>query len=310
MKKVMNKKAIEMGFNWIFALIVGAAILGLAIYGATQFIKTSEEALYTESAAKLISLLDPFETGLASGKSSQINFKKSTRTYYECDEFSNQPFGRQTISFSEQTIGDAWGDPGNPISIKNKYVFAENIVEGKNLYIFSKPFEAGFKVADLIMISSDEYCFYKAPSEIQKEIENLNIKNIEFVDNLENCTGGVSVCWGADDCDIKITANRVVKNNRELYYTGDLIYAAIFSSPEIYECNLKRLKNKFNELSLIYLDKMNIIQQYGCGTGISLNLDIMRNQEINSSKDVISWINGAETLDKINQGASSGCKLW
>ena len=96
----MRKKAIAMPFNWLFALIVGALILFLAIFGATRFIQTSEEALYTESAAKLISLLDPFETGLASGKSAQINFQKNTRTFYECVEYSNQPFGRQTIAFS------------------------------------------------------------------------------------------------------------------------------------------------------------------------------------------------------------------
>ena len=306
----MSKKAIALPFNWIFALIVGAAILALAIYSATQFIKTSEEALYTESAAKLISLLDPFETGLASGKSSQINFKKPTRTYYECDEFSNRPFGRQTISFSEQTLGDTWGDPGNPIPIKNKYVFAENVVEGKNLYIFSKPFFMGFKVADLIMISSDEYCFYQAPKEIKKEIENLNIKNIEFVDSLENCSDKIKVCWGGMSCDIRVTTNRIIKENKELYYTGDLIYAGIFSSPEIYECNIQRLKSKFDELGLIYLDKINIIQRYGCGENMKNILESLRKKEIKSSKDVFSWAEESEKLNNANQGAQSGCKIY
>ncbi len=306
----MEKRGVALPFNWIFAIIVGAAILVLAIHSATRFIQTSEEAIYTESAAQLISLLDPFETGLASGKSSQINFKKLTRTYYECDEFSNQPFGRQTISFSEQTLGDTWGTPGNAISVKNKYVFAENIVEGKSMYIFSKPFFMSYKVTDLIMISSENYCFYQAPGDIENEVENLNLKNIVFTDSLENCTGQIKVCWSNADCDIKVTENRVVKDNKELYYSGDLIYAAIFSSPEIYECNLKRLKKKFNELSLIYIDKSNMIQQYGCGTSISSNLDVLRNKEISSSKDVISWAMGAEDLDDVNKATSSGCELW
>jgi hypothetical protein len=301
-----NKHAVALPFNWIFALIVGAAILVLAIYGATKFISTSEEALYTESAAKLISLLDPFETGLASGKSAQINFKKPTRTFYECDEFSNQPFGRQTISFSEKTIGDRWGEEGGRVTVKNKYVFAEEMLEGKNLYIFSKPYFMAFKVADLIMINSYEYCFYKAPEDIKKELTGLNIKNIIFTDNLNNCSEQISVCWN-EDCDIEVTSKEVIKEGKKLYYEGDLIYAAIFSSPENYECNLKRLKSKFNELSLVYSDKIEVIQQYGCGTEIQVHLDAIRNQGINSSRDFISL-----DLKKLSSAnlAAKGCKLW
>ena len=36
-----NKKAIEMGFNWLFAIIVGAFILFLAIYASSKFITPS-----------------------------------------------------------------------------------------------------------------------------------------------------------------------------------------------------------------------------------------------------------------------------
>ena len=63
----MKKAIFGMSFNWIFALIVGGFILFLAIYGAGKFIKTSETTLYTETASKLTALLDPLETGLASG---------------------------------------------------------------------------------------------------------------------------------------------------------------------------------------------------------------------------------------------------
>jgi hypothetical protein len=304
-----NKHAVALPFNWIFALIVGGVILALAIYGTTRIISTSEEALYTESAARLISLLDPFETGLASGKSAQINFQKDTRTFYECDEFSNRPFGRQTISFSEKTIGDRWGEEGGKVTVKNKYIFADNTLEGKNLYLFSKPYFMGFKVADLIMISSDEYCFYNAPEDIEKELTDLNVGNIIFTDNLNNCTDKISVCWQDSDCDIKVSLDRVVKKGRQVYYSGDLVYAAIFSSVDNYECNLKRLKYRFNELALVYADKVNIIQQYGCGTGLQVNLESIRNQEIGSSQEFILLENVLEDLDSANS-AAKGCKLW
>jgi len=310
--KMKKTRAIAMPFNWLFALIVGGVILFLAIYSATQIITTGEQSLYTESAAKLISLLDPFETGLASGKSAQINFQKLTRTFYECDEISNRPFGRQQISFSEQTIGNKFGDVGGAITVKNKYVFTENMLEGKNLYVFSKPVFMPFKVADSIMITSGKYCFYQAPEEIRNEVLTLNLKNIIFAENLVNCTesDSISVCWGGVDCDIKINENRVVKGNEQLYYTEDLIYAAIFSSPENYECNVKRIKARFNELALIYIDKLGVIQQSGCGTQISMDLEIIRNKKIESSRDFVALLDDFERLESINLAAKTGCSLW
>ena len=75
---VENKRGIAMSFNWIFAILAGGFILFLAIFSAGKFIRTSEQTLYTETAASLISLFDPLETGLASGKSSSIRFKKDS----------------------------------------------------------------------------------------------------------------------------------------------------------------------------------------------------------------------------------------
>jgi len=108
----MNKKAIAMTFNWIFAIIVGAFILFLAIYASGKFIRTSEQSIYTETAASLVSLFDPLETGLASGKASEITFKKESKIFFDCNENLNLPFGRQTISFSEQTFGEEFGEVG------------------------------------------------------------------------------------------------------------------------------------------------------------------------------------------------------
>jgi len=307
---VKNKKAIAISFNWIFAFIAGALILFLAIYATTKTIQTSEQAVYTETAAQLISLLDPLETGLASGKSNEINFKKESRIYLDCNSLNNHPFGEQTIAFSEKTFGDKFGDKGGEVSIKNKYVFAENIVEGKKMSIFSKPFFMPFKVADIIVINSEAYCFYKASNEIKDEIEGLGIKNIYFSDDLNNCTG-TSVCFIGNGCDINVLNNKVVKNGEELYYIGDLVYAAIFSSSENYECNIKRLRNKFNELSLVYIDKIKIIENKGCSSNIEGNLRNMMDsaKELKSSKDLAGLDYQSDIINSINLDAGA-CGLW
>ena len=117
-----NKKGIAMSFNWIFAIIAGGFILFLAIFAAGKFIKTSEISVNTQTAASLISLSDPLETGLASGKAHEIIFKKESRIFIDCNENTNFPFGKQTISFSEKTFGDEFGEKGGRININNKYI--------------------------------------------------------------------------------------------------------------------------------------------------------------------------------------------
>jgi len=324
-----NKNGIEMGFNVMFAIFAGIVILGLAIYGATKIVNTGEKALYTETSARIISLLDPLETGLASGKSEQINFKKETKIFMECMEKENFPFGKQTISFSEQTIGNKFGEQGGAVPIYNKYVFSKQVVQGKTLNIFSKEFLMPFKVADLIVMNSENYCFVSAPNQIQNDIENLGIKNIQFADNLQdsqNCTGTL-VCFGmqGSGCAIKIFGScegnlceteydygRVSKGSDDLYYIDSLLYAAIFSSPEIYECNLKRLMNKFNELGLIYIDKIAIIQRKGCSSNLETELRALMDsaKTLSSSKEIIRLTNFAKDIDKINQATESACRLY
>jgi hypothetical protein len=323
-----NKQGIEMGFNVMFAIFAGIVILSLAIYGATKIVVTGEKFIYTETSAKIISLLDPLETGLASGKSEQIKFKKETRIFFECSALDNLPFGKQTISFSEQTLGEKFGEQGGAVPIYNKYVFSKEVVQGKTLNIFSKEFSMPFKVADLIVINSEDYCFVGAPKQIINDIEFSGIKNIQFSDTLQNCTG-ISVCFGpqSSECNIKVFGScedsfgnycetefdygRVSKGLDDIYYIDSLLYAAIFSSPEIYNCNLKRLMNKFNELGLIYIDKIKIIQRKGCDSEIENELRTLMNSaaSLSSSREIIGLARFAKEIDKINQVAGA-CKLY
>jgi len=308
----MNKKAIEMGFNWLFAIIAGSFILFLAIYSASKFIGTQEEVLYTETAARIQVLFDPLETGLASGKSSEIGFKKESRLYFSCDERSNQPFGKQKIGFSEKTFGEKFGEKGGDVSIKDKYIFTEDILEGRKVYLFTKPFFMGFKVADITVISANNYCFYDTPEEIREDVEGLNLKNVFFPNQTFKCEG-IDVCFKSS-CDISVKAseNYVEKAGTKLYYEGDLIYGAIFSSSDIYECNIKRLMAKFTELGSIYLDKVEIIERKGCYPtlqGKLLNAMEFANR-LKTSKDIIRLYELAEEIDVINEQGKSGCRLY
>ncbi len=96
---------------------------------------------------------------------------------------------------------------------------------------------------------------------------------------------------------------------KKVYYVGDLIYGAIFSSPEIYECNVKRIKVKFDELAKIYLDKIKIIERKECESNIGQMLASVIGG-INNSRDLIGLYNQMNEIDSINNFAKSGCSLY
>lgn len=312
-----TKKAFEMSFNWIFALIAGGAILFLAIYGVSKFIDAGKTVAYTEIASQISAYLDPFQAGAASGKFSQMSFKKQAEVYFSCADYP-APFGKQTIAFSQEDIGDE--KKGEQITFKDKYVFAEEPVKGKNMYIYSKPFDIPFKTADLIIFTSKNYCFKMATNNIKDELTNSEVINVKF----ENCNEtDIEVCFGRVDCDISVRGEcseincddeydygYVLKDNKKLYYSGNLLYGAIVSSPELYECNVMRLAGRFSELGKVYLDKMNFIETTGCGSDIRSDLEIMISeaQALKSSSQIIELAKKAEIMDAKNEFAL--CKVY
>jgi hypothetical protein len=315
-----SKHGFEMSFNWIFAFIAGGTILLLALYGMSKIISTGENIGQTEAAAALTALFDPLETGLASQKSEEIKLNKETQIFLSCSYIDNRPFGKETIAFSEKNLNNRYGEKGNGIDIKNKYLFSDNIIEGKNLFVFSMPFFLPFKIGDIIIISSKDYCFYQPPNEIKTEIENLNLGNLKISKDLKNCTG-VIVCFDSDrqECNIKVFGDggnyysgRVVKELQETRYRDGLIYGAIFSSKEIYECNIKRLMNKLNELALLYSDKADTLNKKGCGADIKLDLGMLRNYAlgVNSSRDLIDLDESVKKVESFNKGLMQACKLY
>jgi hypothetical protein len=331
MIKKTNKKAVSIPLEWVFAMIVGAVILFLAIYGVSKLITGAEGFRGKETAEKIKAYLDPFETGLASGKSAEINFRLESKIYFdECNYLDNSPWGEQTIAFSEKTFGNRFSKKSELAYIKNKYVFSDNEITGKYMYIFSKPYFMGFKVADLIIINNKKYCFYQAPTSIRDEIDNLEIENINFSEEIEDCEGEI-VCFDSnnpdcdtivygecvDNCESSYSYGKVIKESstgkkQEMYYINNLWIGAVFSSSDLYECNVKRLMNKFNELSRIYIEKIKIIQIKGCSSELEsrFNAAMKMAKELKDSKDLSLIFQEINDIRIINQATTSGCQLF
>lgn len=304
-----NKRGFQISFAWLFAIIAGAFILFLAIYGVIKIIGTGEEITSAKTGVEIGILLNPLETGFESGRTLILKMPVETRIYNKYDIYGN--FGAQIIQVSQKSFGK-WSQTDIDISFPNKYIFSESVVEGKNFFIFSKPFEFPFKIADVIYLTSSEqdYCFINAPERIEEELSDLNQENLL----VENCPSeSINVCFdtGLEECDVNVDIGRreVEKRNQVMFFETDaLMYAAIFSDKSVYEYQIKRLMKRESELLLLYNDKAAILSTQGCP--LDVNLFTLRNiiNNVEYSEDLALAANAADDIERENDYAV--CKLW
>ncbi len=261
-----NKKGFEFAFGWLFAIIVGSVIIFLAIYASVKLVGTERKAQDTASAKELEIILTPVETGFETAKAvAPIRFPSETRIYNNCSGKGN--FGEQEISIASSLgLGRKWQAPGTPVLFYNKYIFSSRIVEGKEFYVFSKPFKMPYKIADpLFMISDKEkYCFVNAPNDISDEVKKLGLRGIYLNESVVDCIrGSKKVCFYSDlpSCDMivypdqKTVVKRANETSQTVHYEDTLIYGAIFADPMVYECQIQRLMKRTSELGLLYASK-------------------------------------------------------
>jgi hypothetical protein len=304
-----NRGYLQISFGWLFAIVVGIFILFLAIYASTKFIKTEETTLDAKAGKEIGILLNPLETGF--GTTAKVTFftmPVETRIYNKCNDYGD--FGKQIIQISQKSF-NKWTETNVDVGFENKYIFSKKEIEGKKFYIFSKPFEFPFKVSDLIYIipSTEKYCFIDPPEEIEDEIESLNQENLLLE---KDCTeDNIKICFNSGNCDINVWENAgfIEKEGKKLYFKGDaLMYAGIFADSEIYECQLKRLMKRVENLALIYRNKAIFISRIGCNSNLNLLELISSVKSLSSSSNLGSISSLVENIKKENNLAR--CKLW
>jgi len=214
------------------------------------------------------------------------------------------------------------------------------VIEGKKFYLFSKPFDYPFKVSDLIFLSSasKQYCFLDAPRDIESDLDNNFQENLKTEDcsetDIKICfrgagvsaisgLGGVSGSGGGSDCDMRVNYNKeygkksegyVEKQGAKLHFVGDaLMYGAIFADKNIYECQVKRLMQRLEQLCSLYKDKAFIVAQKDCNTDLESELILLNNlakalKESGSSAGLSSITPIVEDIQEKHEDAL--CKLW
>jgi len=314
-----NKKGLEMSFAFIFAMIVGAVILFLAIYMVARLISNSEQTHGGEVSKELSILLNPMQTSLESSKEMSIELPQETRIEDNC--YYDGAFGRQTFSTSLKGIGDKWGKPGAAVPITNKYIFSPIDLEGNRLYLFSKPFDFPWKAVDIIIITSKAYCFVSPPKSVEDEIMQIKnqggLNNLEINYSIEECkNNSIKVCFGFA-CDISVYSGDeeyrigyVESQGNKMFYSGSLLYGAIFSDKNLYECNLKRIMKRIYQQGLLLSSESILIANKNCNSNMEADLNLFTTAvaHLNSSVELLQL---REIVSILNiKNSNNNCKLW
>ena len=308
-----NKKAyLQISFSWMFAIVVGAFILFLAIFFLVKFMNTEQTTQDLKTAKEIGILLNPLEIGFEENRKVSLKTSVETRISSRCDTTGN--FGAQKLLVNEKIYGK-WSSTNLETRFENKYLFLKKNLEGKSFYLFSKPFEFPFKVASLIYLTStdDSYCFIDAPSEIEEEIGNLNQENLKLEGEDYECSEeDIKICFGSSsNCDVLVDYNEgsLKKDSKTFFFEGDtLMYAAIFSEKEFYECQVERLMKRTQMLNKLYTDKL-LLEPYS---------ESYLGQDLFQFSNLLNNYRGTEDLSEINSFAKdlgiknkySSCRMW
>jgi hypothetical protein len=150
---------------------------------------------------------------------------------------------------------------------------------------------------------------------VEEEISDLNQSNLLT----KNCSSDkIRVCFGSSSCNVNVdyNAGTVEKKGDIMYFveTGEnsrvLMYAAIFSNKEVYECQLSRLMLRTKEISSLYKDKESLTGKIGCDTNLGNDfnefIDMISN--FSSSEELGTMKMKVDDIDGINRARM--CMLW
>ena len=136
---------------------------------------------------------------------------------------------------------------------------------------------------------------------------SLSLKQANLINTTPCPTNSVKVCFEGGNCEIRVYSDYVRKENQNLYFEGDaLMYGAIFSDPDVYNCQTKRLMKRVSQLALLYDEKAQFIKSKNCNSNLNLVGLISSADSFSGDFNSINYI--VEDIKRKSEFAN--CKLW
>src|SRR3989338_5974677 len=158
--KLEKRGAIEVQFNWIFILVAGTVIL---LFFGTIIMK-QRAAAEEKLSASLLTDLDSIITGSMVSKNAFnfISIPKKEINFMDCDFYYIGKKNEENAKLKRD--------------IKEKIIFAPDLIKGTRLTIWTLPWEIPYRVTNFLYLTSPEVRYiivYSGSDAFAKEIENF-----------------------------------------------------------------------------------------------------------------------------------------
>ena len=324
-----RKGFIEMQFNWVLILILGGAILLLALTISSRGEIISEKSASISAANSLHHILANNALGYES--TSSTSTKKSKITF-ECNQYSVEGVSK---------------------NIKDIILFSPNTIDSDAILIAKLDWDFPYDVGNFLYLTSPEvrYIFIgdsefarKAFQTVPANIKKDGYTNAQAVQN-EGHKEARLVFFGVEpeipsaikNPEIKITAIKIngdelqgdseffnfengafVSNGKSKYIGTASLFGAVFSDDiGRYKCNMEKAFLRLNAVSSVYFNKSNfILDEYGKNgnqlclglysntTKLSDSLKLLSAAEFDEQK-ISSLVIAADDVKKINEEANA-----
>jgi len=291
----MKKAQVEIQFNWVFVLIVGAVLLGFFFMMISSQSQKSDTSISMSLARTLSSILD--STAQKSGTVKEYVLPSGFNLEFQCDSTQNL--------FNYKLNGIKAAD------IKYDVIFAPKELIGNNIYTWTKewelPDEQGLSITTFLYVTNKNqgYFFYNESSynfellysQFPKNL-SVHLGNTEQLDQIntranykfstfiklceeEDC-GEDYVEAGDNSKHIFINpteSSNIFKSGTVYYcetasdypdgkctntqYLGSAsLYAALFSDDkDFYECMMNKAFDKLRITSILQYEKINLLNE-------------------------------------------------
>ncbi|PIN79537.1 hypothetical protein COV16_03590 [Candidatus Woesearchaeota archaeon CG10_big_fil_rev_8_21_14_0_10_34_8] len=287
-----NKSQIDVQFNWIFILIVGAIILSFFVGVAVWYKGTQEQKIAADIVTKLDSL---FMTAKESPKTARYTEIPQVELSFTCSATDCSDYGCPSY----------FSGGGISMSTETEALFTMRNLHGTNIITWSLEWDMPYKIANFLYLTNDavRYVFvydedHKSAahsagallaenSYITKETINIDTEEFSLIDKHDDFVRIVAFLDKGSLSEAKVTsylgereagrehwdiiyidgtaeAGTVVYEDGEVIYAGlPLLMGAIFSADsEFYSCNLQKTALQSEFVSNVYLKRTKELYNY------------------------------------------------
>ena len=242
----MNKKGVEITFNWIFVVIAGSVLLMFFVYFAWKQIYLFNKIGANEIVDRVNNEIDAFAIGVSLNK--VIELPKDVIFSFRCGEVLFKGTRRDTLHL-----------------IYANGEFKERFNLWTNAWVFPFKIDNFYYASNLnrsFFIIGNEDFFFNIPDKFPKFNSLENLKN-----------GDIIVDFTNSNFNTRFKENRVLvvdksrdlitfypENKKEVFFGEEMIYGAMFSDYEEYGCLKKKSLERLSIMAELYKKKAGLLK--------------------------------------------------